>query len=134
MILSKTQRKTPTVVHPGYKIQRIRVFYMRKVKFTHSAYHEKLTQILTDFPRLDDIHPFYADLVNVLYDRDHFKLALGQINISRQLIDRVSARRHRPCAAWARRCRGPRAGVPQRHPAGRGGGERRPLQSCAAAR
>ena len=36
-----------------------------------------------------DIHPFYADLVNVLYDRDHFKLALGQLNIARQIIDSV---------------------------------------------
>ena len=89
VVLSKTQRKTPTVVHPGYNIVRIRQFYMRKVKYTHTNYHEKLTQILTDFPRLDDIHPFYADLVNVLYDRDHFKLALGQMNIARQLIDRV---------------------------------------------
>jgi len=52
-------------------------------------YHDKLTQILTDFPRLDDIHPFYADLINVLYDRDHFKLALGQLNLAKQLIDKV---------------------------------------------
>ena len=88
-ILSKTQRKTPTVVHPNYNIVRIRQFYMRKVKFTQSSYQERLTQIVTDFPRLEDIHPFYADLVNVLYDRDHFKLALGQVNIARQLIDSV---------------------------------------------
>jgi nucleolar GTP-binding protein len=32
IVLSKTQRKTPTVVHPGYAISRIRSFYMRKVK------------------------------------------------------------------------------------------------------
>jgi len=89
VILSKTQRKTPTVVHPGYNIVRIRQFYMRKVKYTHMNYNEKLSQIINDFPRLDDIHPFYADLVNVLYDRDHYKLALGQLNIARQLIDRV---------------------------------------------
>lgn len=31
IVLSKTQRKTPTVVHPGYAISRIRSFYMRKV-------------------------------------------------------------------------------------------------------
>ena len=35
-----------------------------------------------------DIHPFYADLMNVLYDKDHFKLALGQINTARHLIDK----------------------------------------------
>ena len=47
-------------------------------------------QILEDFPKVDDIHPFYADLLNVLYDRDHYKLALGQLNTARNLIDRVS--------------------------------------------
>uniref|UniRef100_A0A8D3DAT6 GTP binding protein 4 n=1 Tax=Scophthalmus maximus TaxID=52904 RepID=A0A8D3DAT6_SCOMX len=66
-------RKTPTVV-----------------KFTQQSYHDRLTQILTDFPKLDDIHPFYADLMNVLYDKDHYKLALGQINIAKNLIDNVA--------------------------------------------
>jgi len=89
--LSKTQRKTPTVVHKGYSIQRIRQFYMRKVKYTQATYQEKLTKIVSDFPRLDDIHPFYADLSNVLYDRDHYKLALAQLNTARGLMDNLSA-------------------------------------------
>uniref|UniRef100_A0AAX7T9W4 GTP-binding protein 4 n=1 Tax=Astatotilapia calliptera TaxID=8154 RepID=A0AAX7T9W4_ASTCA len=88
--LSKTQRKTPTVVHKHYQIHRIRHFYMRKVKFTQQNYHDRLTQILADFPKLDDIHPFYADLMNVLYDKDHYKLALGQLNIAKNLIDNVA--------------------------------------------
>jgi len=63
---------------------------MRKVKFTQTSFSEKLAQILLDFPKLEDIHPFYADLINVLYDKDHYKLALGQINTARHLIDNVS--------------------------------------------
>jgi len=90
IVLTRTQRKTPTVVHPGYKITRIRNFYMRKVKFTEQTIVEKLGAILQDFPRLDDIHPFYADLMNILYDRDHFKLALGQINTAKNLITNIS--------------------------------------------
>uniref|UniRef100_A0A7M4FUW8 Nucleolar GTP-binding protein 1 n=1 Tax=Crocodylus porosus TaxID=8502 RepID=A0A7M4FUW8_CROPO len=90
LTLSKTQRKTPTVIHKHYQIHRIRQFYMRKVKYTQQNYHDRLTQILTDFPKLDDIHPFYADLMNVLYDKDHYKLALGQINIAKNLIDNVA--------------------------------------------
>ncbi|XP_031641111.1 nucleolar GTP-binding protein 1 [Contarinia nasturtii] len=90
IILSKTQRKTPTVVHKGYKISRIRSFYMRKVKFTQQNFHDRLTQIIQDFPKLDDVHPFYADLMNVLYDKDHYKLALGQLNTARHLIDTVA--------------------------------------------
>ncbi|CAM9136341.1 unnamed protein product [Ectocarpus fasciculatus] len=86
VILTRTQRKTPTVIHPGFKISRIRAFYMRKVKFTEQSITEKLGAILQDFPRLDDIHPFYADLMNILYDRDHFKLALGQVNTAKNLV------------------------------------------------
>lgn len=63
---------------------------MRKVKFAQQSFHDKLSTILTDFPKLEDIHPFYADLMNVLYDKDHYKLALGQINIALHLIDNVS--------------------------------------------
>ena len=89
VILSKTQRQTPTVVHKQYHIARIRAFYMRKVKFCQQAYEERIARILDEFPRLNDIHPFYADLMNVLYDRDHYKLALGQLNMARGLIDRI---------------------------------------------
>lgn len=90
IVLMRTQRRTPTVVHPGYKIQRIRAFYMRKIKFTQQTISERLGQILTDFPRLNDVHPFYADLCNTLYDRDHYKLALGQINTARSLVDAIA--------------------------------------------
>lgn len=90
IVLTRTQRKTPTVIHPGYKITRIRSFYMRKVKFTQQTIDEKLGAMLQEFPRLDDIHPFYADLMNILYDRDHFKLALGQVNTAKNLIAGIS--------------------------------------------
>jgi len=90
IVLTRTQRKTPTVIHPSYAISRIRAFYMRKVKFTQQTFQDKLSQIINDFPRLDDIHPFYADLINILYDRDHYKLALGQVNTARALIDNIA--------------------------------------------
>ena len=85
IVLLRTQRKTPTVVHAGYQVRprlclarlrqlpqlpactlpplppfsfrqitRIRDFYMRKVKFTQSTFHEKLSAIVDSFPKLDD--------------------------------------------------------------------------------
>ena len=67
---------------------------MRKVKFTQDSFDEKLDAILTEFPMLDvrivvrkqllclgayelyqDLHPFLASLMNVLYDKNHYKLA-----------------------------------------------------------
>eukprot|EP00262_Sarcandra_glabra_P014581 TRINITY_DN4291_c0_g1_i2.p1 TRINITY_DN4291_c0_g1~~TRINITY_DN4291_c0_g1_i2.p1 ORF type:complete len:669 (+),score=111.84 TRINITY_DN4291_c0_g1_i2:100-2106(+) len=90
IILSRTQRQTPTIVHKGYAISRLRQFYMRKVKYTQQNFHEKLSMIIDDFPRLDDIHPFYGDLLHVLYNKDHYKLALGQINTARNIIGKIS--------------------------------------------
>ncbi|WFD42860.1 Nucleolar GTP-binding protein 1 [Malassezia psittaci] len=90
IVLSKTQRKTPTVIHPGFKITRIRSFYMRKVMFTKDAFNEKLQAILNDFPVLENLHPFTSSLMNVLYDKNHYKLALGQINTARHLIEQVA--------------------------------------------
>ena len=90
VVLSRTQRQTPTVVHRGYAITRIRQFYMRKVKYTQQSWNEKLMRILEDFPRVDDIHPFYSDLLNVLYDKDHYKLALGQLNTAKNIIDKIA--------------------------------------------
>ncbi|KAJ4845058.1 hypothetical protein Tsubulata_015499 [Turnera subulata] len=43
IILSRTHRQTPTVVHKGYAISRLRQFYMRKVKYTQQNFHEKLS-------------------------------------------------------------------------------------------
>jgi len=53
IILTRTQRRTPTVIHPGYAISRIRAFYMRKIKFTQQTASEALGRIISSFPRLD---------------------------------------------------------------------------------
>ncbi|KAF9027631.1 P-loop containing nucleoside triphosphate hydrolase protein [Hymenopellis radicata] len=91
IVLSKTQRKTPTVIHKNFKISRIRNFYMRKVKFTQDSFDEKLGAILTDFPMLDvRSASIPSSLMNVLYDKNHYKLALGQLRTARHLIDHVA--------------------------------------------
>lgn len=69
---------------------RIKAFYMRKVKFCAETFREKLSKIIDDFPKLDDIHPFFADILNVLYDKDHYKIALGQMNVVRNIIEKIA--------------------------------------------
>jgi nucleolar GTP-binding protein len=83
---------------------------MRKVKFTQDSFEEKLGAILSEFPILDvryycyhflfflshqstraqDLHPFLSSLMNVLYDKNHYKLALGQLHTARHLINQVA--------------------------------------------
>ncbi|MCJ1270067.1 Nucleolar GTP-binding protein 1 [Lobaria immixta] len=90
VVLSRTQRRLPTQIRSGFKISRIRGFYTRKVKFTQETFSEKLSLILDGFPRLQDIHPFHKDLLNTLYDADHFRIALGQLSTAKHLIETVS--------------------------------------------
>ncbi|KKZ67542.1 nucleolar GTP-binding protein [[Emmonsia] crescens] len=89
IVLSRTQRRLPTQIRAGFKISRIRAFYTRKVKFTQETFCEKFQNILEGFPRLQDIHPFHKDLMNTLYDADHFRIALGQLSTAKHLIETV---------------------------------------------
>jgi len=90
IVLSRTQRRLPTQIRAGFKISRIRAFYTRKVKFTQETCSEKLGQIVASFPVLSDQHPFHRDLMNILYDADHFKVALGQVSTAKHLIETIS--------------------------------------------
>ena len=78
------------MIRSGFQISRIRSFYTRKVRFTAETFAEKLNAILTGFPKLAELHPFHADLANVLYDRDHLKISLGQLSTAKHLIETVS--------------------------------------------
>jgi GTP1/Obg family GTP-binding protein len=40
--------------------------------------------------RIQNLHPFLSSLMNVLYDKNHYKLALGQLRTARHLIDHVA--------------------------------------------
>jgi len=58
-VLSSTQRKTPTVVHKRFSIERIRRFYIKKIKFVQQNFSTQLSEILENFPSIDYIHPFF---------------------------------------------------------------------------
>lgn len=63
---------------------------MRKIKFCQDTISEKLADALEHFPKIQDIHPFYADLFNVLYDKDHYKLALGHLKATKNMVENMS--------------------------------------------
>lgn len=90
IVLNRTQRKTPTVIRPGFKITRIRAFYMRKVKFTAEGFSEKFTDILSGFPNINDVHPFHRDLMDTLYEKNHYKVSLAAVSKAKTLIEQVA--------------------------------------------
>lgn len=90
IVLNRTQRKTPTVIRAGFKITRIRAFYMRKVKFTAEGFAEKLTDMLSGFPNINDVHPFHRDLMDTLYEKNHYKVSLAAVSKAKMLIEQVA--------------------------------------------
>ncbi|CCH40721.1 putative nucleolar GTP-binding protein 1 [Wickerhamomyces ciferrii] len=90
IVLNRTQRKTPTVIRPGFSINRIRAFYMRKVKFTAEGFDEKLNDLIHGFPKIDDVHPFHRDLMDTLYEKNHYKVSLAAVSRAKTLIEQVS--------------------------------------------
>lgn len=90
IVLNRTQRKTPTVVRAGFKITRIRAFYMRKVKFTADGFSEKFTDMLAGFPNINDVHPFHRDLMDTLYEKNHYKVSLAAVSKAKTLIEQVA--------------------------------------------
>jgi len=55
-----------------------------------SSIEEKIDSIVQTFPKLDDIHPFYGDLINILYDKDHYKMALGYLNNAKNICSKIT--------------------------------------------
>mmetsp|Transcript_12516 Transcript_12516/g.29268 ORF Transcript_12516/g.29268 Transcript_12516/m.29268 type:complete len:403 (-) Transcript_12516:603-1811(-) len=90
LILSKTQRKTPTIVHRKFSLQKIRQFYMRKIKFFEQNFKFFIEKILKNFPLIDQLHPFFCDLLNILFNRNNYKIALNQLNKAKIKISKLS--------------------------------------------
>jgi nucleolar GTP-binding protein len=88
-ILSGTQRKTPTVVHKRFPIERIRRFYIKKIKYVQQNFSNQITEILDNFPSIDYIHPFFGDLLNLMFERQHYKIALAKISVSKRKINYI---------------------------------------------
>lgn len=49
------------------------------VRAISSALHDRLVQIIRDIPVIDDLPPFYQDMVDILFGIDRFKKSLGAV-------------------------------------------------------
>ena len=83
IILSKTQRKTPTIIHKHFSIQRIRHFYIKKLNFVNQKFDFYITSILGHFTLIYQIDQFYKDLFNILFNRNYYKIGLSRLNNSK---------------------------------------------------
>lgn len=63
---------------------------MRKVRFTSDGFCEKLAEIVESFPNINEIHPFHRDLLDTLYEKNHYKVSLAAVSRAKNLVEQVS--------------------------------------------
>lgn len=63
---------------------------MRKVKFTGEGFVEKFDEIIKGFPNINDVHPFHRDLMDTLYEKNHYKISLAAVARAKTLVEQVS--------------------------------------------
>lgn len=63
---------------------------MRKVRFTNDGFCEKLAEIVESFPNINEIHPFHRDLLDTLYEKNHYKVSLAAVSRAKNLVEQVS--------------------------------------------
>ena len=90
LILSAHTQKLPKVVHLQYHLIRIRSYCINEVRSIAKTLHSKLDEILSEFPNLNNLHPFYTDLINTFYDLSNCKRALSRINSAKIEIKEIS--------------------------------------------
>nr|UXY86894.1 nucleolar G-protein [Cryptomonas paramecium] len=85
-ILSKTQKKTPTIIHKHFSIQRIRKFYIKKISFAYYNFYNYICNLIQKFPVMNEIDLFFKNIFNLLFNKNYYKTALGWLNNLKLLI------------------------------------------------
>jgi nucleolar GTP-binding protein len=71
------------------RIAREKVLAIAKLQTIQDTLTDKLKKYVKSFPSLDNIHPFYSQLIDVLVGNDRLKKALGAINWAKRKVTGV---------------------------------------------
>lgn len=75
-ILDRSLRRATAKLRQKKNVDRGNEEFIRAVA---SSVHDRLVHIIQDFPIIDELPPFYRDIVEILFGTDRFKKALGAV-------------------------------------------------------
>ncbi|MDP8011776.1 MAG: GTPase [Thermoplasmata archaeon] len=87
----KRSKKISMAKHPD-KVAMFRNWDINKLKSMEKSAKETLDSYLKKFPNLSDLDPFHKELVEILVDRDKYKMALGSIKWCRDSIVKLTTK------------------------------------------
>lgn len=78
----KIPRKVPRIIRTKRKES-------KKLRVIEGFLDSRLKRIVKQIPSIDDIHPFYSELADILVGRDQLKNALGSIYGTRRVVKKL---------------------------------------------
>jgi nucleolar GTP-binding protein len=80
-IIDKSFHKASNIVEPYFpkKETKIRKEVTDRISTIESISTGHLDKIIRKFPTIETLHPFYYDLIDLMFDVDRYKLSLGNI-------------------------------------------------------
>ena len=66
-----------------------KTLYFRQFRFIFSEIKIQLNKLITNFPKIEELHPFHKELVDLLFDIIQLKTSLARINNSKKSIDSI---------------------------------------------
>ena len=64
----------------GDPIKRSKEHEINRINTFTSSIYDRLSDIVENFPSLNQIHPFYFELMDIIADLDVIKLSLGRVD------------------------------------------------------
>jgi nucleolar GTP-binding protein len=78
----KIPRKVPRIIRTKRK-------EIKKLRIIEGFFDSRLKRIVKQIPSIDDVHPFYSELADILVGRAQLKNALGSIYGTRRVVKKV---------------------------------------------
>ncbi|MFX1465285.1 MAG: NOG1 family protein [Promethearchaeota archaeon] len=78
----KIPRKVPRIIRTKRKES-------KKLRVIEGFLDSRLKRIVKQIPSIDDVHPFYSELADILVGRDQLKNALGSIYGTRRVVKKL---------------------------------------------
>lgn len=67
-----------------------KTLYFRQFRYLFPELEERLENIAQGFPRIEDLHPFHIELIDVLFGVERIRNALSRINNTRKALKSIS--------------------------------------------
>ncbi|MDP6670678.1 MAG: hypothetical protein QGI60_02580, partial [archaeon] len=87
--LRRGRKEAGTVEKQATPVKKEKAKEKKRIEVSANYIEKTLFKVITDFPNLEEIDPFYAELIKATIDADRVKQALGQFSSVSKIIKNI---------------------------------------------